>query len=106
MIRGSHAREKTLTKQPLHGSRTGRVSPKREKAEGTPAEEIIREQPPGRRARAKTQPDGRRGVLVRLRPEAWRALKQIALDEDLTLQAVMEQAANLRLRKARKPPIA
>jgi hypothetical protein len=57
-------------------------------------------------ATRKTQPDGRRGILVRANPEAWRALKQIALDTDVTLQALMEQAINDLLKKHRKPPLA
>ena len=61
---------------------------------------------PRRRGRAKTQPDGRRGVLVRLQPEAWKALKLIALEEDETLQAMMERAINDLLKKHGRPPLA
>jgi hypothetical protein len=57
-------------------------------------------------AKRKMQPDGRRGILVRAKPEAWRALKQIALDNDVTLQALMEQAIIDLLKKHRKPPLA
>jgi hypothetical protein len=52
------------------------------------------------------QPDGRRGILVRARPEAWKALKQIALDGDRTLQDVMTEAINGILIKNEKPPLA
>jgi len=63
-------------------------------------------QPGGKEPRRKTQPDGRRGILVRARPEAWRALKLIALDEETTLQGVMTEAINDYLVKNGKPPVA
>lgn len=56
--------------------------------------------------RAKRQPDGRRGILVRARPEAWKALKTIALDGERTLQDVMTEAINDMLAKHNKPPVA
>ena len=56
-----------------------------------------------RRARA---PDGRRGILVRAKPEAWKALKLIALDKEVTLQDAMTTAINDYLRKNGKPPLA
>jgi hypothetical protein len=43
---------------------------------------------------------------VRARPEAWKALKQIALDGDRTLQDVMTEAINGILIKNEKPPLA
>jgi hypothetical protein len=52
------------------------------------------------------QPDGRRGILVRARPEAWKALKHIALDGERTLQDVMTEAINDMLVKNGKPPVA
>jgi hypothetical protein len=52
------------------------------------------------------QPDGRRGILVRARPEAWKALKQIALDSERTLQDVMTEAINDILTKNDKSPLA
>jgi hypothetical protein len=57
-------------------------------------------------SRRKRQPDGRKGILVRARPEAWRALKQIALDGEHTLQDVMTAAINDFLGKHGKPPLA
>lgn len=51
-------------------------------------------------------PDGRRGILVRARPEAWKALKQVALDGDRTLQDVMTEAINDVLTKHGKSPLA
>jgi hypothetical protein len=56
--------------------------------------------------RRKTQPDGRKGILVRARPDAWKALKLVALDQDKTLQDVMIEAINDVLQKHGKPPIA
>ncbi len=50
--------------------------------------------------------DGRRGILVRARPEAWRALKILAVEENTTLQALLEETINLRLRQSGRPPIA
>jgi hypothetical protein len=57
----------------------------------------------GRRTR---QPDGRKGILVRAHPAAWKALKQIALDDERTLQDLMTEAINDMLRKHGRPPAA
>lgn len=56
--------------------------------------------------KAKSQPDGRRGILVRARPEAWKALKLVALDREVTLQDVMTEAINDVLAKHGRPPVA
>jgi hypothetical protein len=56
--------------------------------------------------RQMRQPDGRRGILVRARPEAWKALKQVALDGERTLQDVMTEAINDVLTKNGKSPLA
>lgn len=56
--------------------------------------------------RRNRQPDGRKGILVRARPEAWKALKHIALDDERTLQDVMVEAINDVLTKHGKPPVA
>ena len=50
--------------------------------------------------------DGRKGILVRARPEAWKSLKLIALDGERTLQDVMTEAINDVLVKHGKPPTA
>jgi hypothetical protein len=60
------------------------------------------EAPPAR----QRSPDGRRGILVRAKPEAWKALKLIAIDKEITLQDAMTQAVNDYLRKHGKPPSA
>lgn len=50
--------------------------------------------------------DGRKGILVRARPEAWKALKLVALDREMTLQDVMTEAINDLLTKNSRPPTA
>ncbi|WP_237482980.1 ribbon-helix-helix domain-containing protein [Lichenibacterium dinghuense] len=50
--------------------------------------------------------DGRKGILVRARPEAWKALKLVALDREITLQEVMTEAINDLLTKHGRPPTA
>jgi antitoxin-like ribbon-helix-helix protein len=62
------------------------------------------ESPPS--GRSKALPDGRKGILVRARPEAWKALKLIALDREMTLQDLMTEAINDALAKHGKPPVA
>ena len=56
--------------------------------------------------RRKSQPDGRKGILVRAQPEAWKSLKLIALDQEKTLQDVMTEAINDVLKKYGRPPVA
>ncbi len=56
--------------------------------------------------RRKSQPDGRKGILVRATPAAWKELKRVAIDEERTLQDVMTEAINDVLRKYGKPPLA
>jgi len=47
-----------------------------------------------------------RGVLMRINPEGLKALRQLALDLDTTLQALMIEATNDLLRKYRRRPVA
>jgi hypothetical protein len=47
-----------------------------------------------------------RGILTRINPEGLRALRQLALDRDTTVQALMIEAANDLLRKYRRRPVA
>jgi DNA-binding protein YbaB len=56
--------------------------------------------------RRKSQPDGRKGILVRATPAAWKELKRVAIDEERTLQDVMTEAINDVLKKYGKPPVA
>jgi len=65
-----------------------------------PEGEVLPSKPP-------TAPsDRRKGILVRARPEAWKALKLIALDREMTLQDLMTEAINDALAKHGKPPVA
>lgn len=50
--------------------------------------------------------DGRKGILVRAKPEAWKALKIVAIDREITLQDLMVEAINDVLTKHGKPPVA
>lgn len=98
-----------MSKKPSFANLAGRLAPK--PAEAPPPVEPIEDEPrtdpaPPRAVRAKSQPDGRRGILVRARPEAWKALKTIALDGERTLQDVMTEAINDVLAKHGKPPVA
>lgn len=62
--------------------------------------------------RAGAQPDGRKGVLLRLNPRAWFALKSLAAEQTMereelfTMQSALEEAVNDLFRKYGKPPIA
>jgi hypothetical protein len=46
------------------------------------------------------------GFLTRINPEGLKALRQLALDRDTTVQALMIEAANDLLRKYRRRPVA
>ncbi len=56
--------------------------------------------------RPDRHPDGRKGILVRARPEAWKGLKLVALDREITLQDLMIEAINDVLEKHGKSPTA
>jgi hypothetical protein len=47
-----------------------------------------------------------RGILTRINPEGLKALRQLALDLDTTVQALMIEAANDLLRKYKRRPVA
>jgi hypothetical protein len=51
-------------------------------------------------------PVAARGILTRINPEGLRALRQLALDRETTVQALMIEAANDLLRKYRCRPVA
>jgi hypothetical protein len=51
-------------------------------------------------------PVAARGILTRINPEGLKALRQLALDRDTTVQALMIEAANDLLRKYRRRPVA
>lgn len=64
------------------------------------------------KAKAGAQPDGRKGVLLRLNPRAWFALKSLAAEQTMereelyTMQSALEEAVNDLFKKFGKPPIA
>ncbi len=49
---------------------------------------------------------GNKSILVRISPEAWKALNEIALDHTRALQVVIAEAINDDLQKQGKPPLA
>jgi hypothetical protein len=51
-------------------------------------------------------PVSARGILTRINPEGLKALRQLALDQDTTVQALMIEAANDLLRKYKRRPVA
>ncbi len=93
------------------GSLSGRLAqkPTAAPAEATPsvAEDAVQE-----RKKRGSQLDGRKGVLLRLKPEAWLQLKGMAAqmtlekDEMFTMQQALEDAVNDWFKKHGKPPLA
>lgn len=65
-----------------------------------------------RQGRAGAQPDGRKGILVRVAPEGWRELRDLAADltissgEQVTMQSLILDAINRTLRDNGRPPVA
>ena len=53
-----------------------------------------------------TTPVAARGILTRINPEGLKALRQLVLDRDTTVQALMIEAANDLLRKYKRRPVA
>jgi hypothetical protein len=53
-----------------------------------------------------SSPAAARGILTRINPEGLKALRQLALDRDTTVQALMIEAANDLLRKYRRRSVA
>ncbi len=81
-----------------------RLAKKPADADPSPVQsEAVQVQPAAPRERAA---DGRKGILVRARPEAWKSLKLVALDREITLQDVMTEAINDLLAKHGRPPTA
>jgi hypothetical protein len=56
--------------------------------------------------RSKKSADDRKGVLIRVRPQAWKAMRQLALDREITLQGLLVEALNDVFQKHGRPPIA
>ena len=66
---------------------------------------------PKARGRSSRLP-ARKGILIRVEPEGWKALRHLAIEKSLaagrtvTLQEVMLEAVNDYLQKHGKPPVA
>lgn len=62
--------------------------------------------------RAGAQPDGRKGILVRVAPEGWRQLRDLAADltvstgQQVTVQSLVVDKINDLLREHGRPPVA
>ena len=50
--------------------------------------------------------DNRKGQTLRLTPDAWRQLKKLAMDKEVTSHAMLIEAVNDLFRKNDLPPIA
>lgn len=98
-----------MSKKPSFANLGARLAPKPAEAAAEvrlDAMEVAHQAEVAATPRNSRQPDGRKGILVRARPEAWKALKIIALDGERTLQDVMTEAINDVLSKHGKPPVA
>lgn len=52
------------------------------------------------------KPDNRKGMTLRLSPDAWRELKKLALEKETTSHALLIEALNDYLVKNNKHPLA
>lgn len=102
-----------MTKRPQLSNLSGRLSGKPAAASAPAAGEASAVDAPAvKKARAGSQADGRKGVLLRLQKPAWMQLKTLAMElaaerDDLTsMQTVLEEALNDYFKKHGKPPIA
>ena len=65
-----------------------------------------------RDGRAGAQPDGRKGILVRVRPEGWRQVRDLAADltistgQQVTMQSLILEAINSLLQNNGRSPVA
>lgn len=102
-------RKEALSKKPSFANLGARLAPKPAETVAEPrasTTELTRETEAAGNSAPARQADGRKGILVRARPEAWKALKLVALDRERTLQDVMTEAINDVLTKHGKPPVA
>lgn len=102
-----------MTKRPQLSNLSGRLSSKPAAATVPAADDAqVVDAPARKKARAGSQADGRKGVLLRLQKPAWMQLKTLAMElaaerDDLTsMQTVLEEALNDYFKKHGKPPIA
>lgn len=101
-----------MSKRPEFKNLGDRLAAKPNAVSG-PETAVASEATPGSaKKKAGAQPDGRKGVLLRLNPPAWFALKSLAAeqtmerDELFTMQSALEEAVNDLFVKYGKPPIA
>lgn len=65
-----------------------------------------------RPTKSGTQPDGRKGILIRVNPEGWRELRDLAAELTLssggqvTMQSLITDAINDTLKRHKRPPVA
>jgi hypothetical protein len=63
-------------------------------------------------AKRGSQPDGRKGILVRVNPEGWRHLRDLAAEktvesgDQVTMQSLITDAINDVLKRFGRPPVA
>jgi hypothetical protein len=57
-------------------------------------------------APSSTKGDGRKGQTLRLSPDAWKALKMMAVEEGVTVHTILIAAVNAEFKKRGKPEIA
>jgi hypothetical protein len=59
-----------------------------------------------------SQPDGRKGILIRVNPEGWRELRDLAAEltlssgDQVTMQSLITDAINDTLKRHKRPPVA
>ncbi len=86
------------------------ASPKPGQAASEP--QTVASDPEAGRGRAGAQPDGRKAILVRLSPEGWRSLRDLAAEltltrgEAVTMQSLLLDSINGLLRQHGRPPVA
>lgn len=88
-----------MTKRPNLASLTDRLAAKPGATPPAPEEKP-------RRERADRQPDGRKGVPLRMSVTAWKQLRRLAADREATLQDLLTEAVNDLFGKNGLPPIA
>jgi hypothetical protein len=68
--------------------------------------EVLADLEPGEKPRGASPYLGTKGQTLRLRPEAWRQLKLLALERDTSAHALMIEAVNSLFQEYGKQPIA
>ena len=101
-----------MSKRPNLTGLSGRLAPKPAAApELAPAIDTPAPSQDGAKRRG-SQLDGRKGVLLRLKPKAWLQLKSMAAqmtlerEELFTMQSALEEAVNDWFKKHGEPPLA